>query len=91
MTKITYQCRGCGAWPLEHNLVAGGHVITGDIMTPPELCGPVDMIQYARWSIRPIFAWYDMWIGAFYDKPRRRLYIFPIPCLGVRIEFGARP
>lgn len=43
------------------------------------------------YRIRPVFAWYDLWIGAFYDRPRRRLYIFPIPCLGVRIEFGARP
>ena len=36
--------------------------------------------------IRPLFAWYDMWIGAFYDRPRRRLYVFPIPCFGVRID-----
>jgi hypothetical protein len=46
--------------------------------------------QPSGFPIRPMFAWYDMWIGAFYDKPRRRLYIFPIPCFGVRIEFGGR-
>ena len=46
--------------------------------------------QPSGFGIRPMFAWYDMWIGAFYDKPRRRLYIFPIPCFGVRIEFGGR-
>ena len=86
----TYRCRGCGAWPLEVDLAAGGHVIRGDMMTPPELCGPVDTIEYGRWQIRPIFAWYDFWVGAFYDKPRRRLYIFPVPCFGVRIEFGGR-
>ena len=40
--------------------------------------------------IRPMFAWYDFWVGVFYDKPRRRLYIFPVPCFGVRIELGAR-
>jgi hypothetical protein len=46
--------------------------------------------QPSGFRIRPMFAWYDMWIGAFYDKPRRRLYIFPIPCFGLRIEFGGR-
>lgn len=27
--------------------------------------------------IKPIFAWYDLWVGAFYDRAKRRLYIFP--------------
>lgn len=38
-------------------------------------------------KIRPIFAWYDLWVGAFWDRNRRRLYILPIPCVGVVIEF----
>ena len=46
--------------------------------------------QPSGFRIRPMFAWYDFWIGVFYDKPRRRLYIFPVPCFGVRIEFGGR-
>jgi hypothetical protein len=41
-------------------------------------------------SIRPIFAWYDFWVGVFIDRPKRRIYIFPFPCLGVVIKFGAR-
>lgn len=39
-----------------------------------------------RKRIRPIFAWYDFWVGAFYDRDKRRLYIFPIPCIGVVVD-----
>ena len=35
-----------------------------------------------------IVAWYDMWIGAFWDSKKRRLYILPIPCMGVMLDFG---
>lgn len=42
--------------------------------------------------IRPIFAWYDLWIGVFWDGKKRRLYILPVPCLGIVIKFrGATP
>lgn len=33
-----------------------------------------------------IFAWYDMWIGAFWDAKKRRVYIFPLPTLGFYIQ-----
>lgn len=39
-------------------------------------------------KIRPIFRWYDLWVGFFIDRPARRLYFFPIPCIGLRIEWG---
>jgi hypothetical protein len=41
-------------------------------------------------TVRPIFAWYDLWIGVFIDRAKRRLYIFPLPCLGVVVEWGVR-
>lgn len=34
-----------------------------------------------------IFAWYDLWVGAFWDGKRRRLYLFPVPTLGCWIHF----
>lgn len=38
-------------------------------------------------SLKPIFAWYDLWVGASWDAAKRRLYIFPVPMLGVVIQF----
>ena len=40
-------------------------------------------------SIRPIFAWYDFWVGAFIDRSKRRLYLFPVPMIGVVIQWPA--
>lgn len=37
--------------------------------------------------IRPIFAWYDLWIGVFIDRGKRRVYFFPVPTLGIVIEW----
>lgn len=38
--------------------------------------------------IKPLFAWYDLWIGAFWDRKARKLYVLPVPCLGVVISFA---
>lgn len=34
-----------------------------------------------------IFAWYDLWVGVFIDRPNHRVYIFPIPCVGIRVQW----
>jgi hypothetical protein len=39
-------------------------------------------------KIRPIVAWYDFWVGFFWDRAKRRLYILPIPCIGIVIDFA---
>jgi hypothetical protein len=34
-----------------------------------------------------MLAWYDIWVGVFIDTSKRRVYVFPLPCLGIRIDF----
>lgn len=39
--------------------------------------------------IRPLFAWYDIWIGVFWDRKTRKLYILPLPCIGIVVTFAS--
>lgn len=38
--------------------------------------------------VKSVFAWYDLWVGAFWDAKKRRLYILPVPCCGVVLDFA---
>lgn len=40
--------------------------------------------------ITPIFAWYDLWIGVFIDTRKRAVYVFPVPMLGLKVEWKGR-
>ena len=33
----------------------------------------------------------DIWVGVFIDRPKRRIYIFPVPCFGVVIQLEGKP
>lgn len=37
---------------------------------------------------RLLFAWYDAWIGVYWDRKSRSLYVLPVPFCGVVITFG---
>lgn len=32
------------------------------------------------------FAWYDMWIGAYYDREGRTLYVCPVPMVVIKVS-----
>jgi hypothetical protein len=36
---------------------------------------------------RPIFRWYDLWIGVYIAPGEQRAFIFPIPCCGVEVRW----
>ncbi|HUU54525.1 MAG TPA: hypothetical protein VMY87_06350 [Armatimonadota bacterium] len=38
--------------------------------------------------VRIVLAWFDIWIGAYWNREKRRLYLFPIPCVGLRVDFA---
>jgi hypothetical protein len=41
-----------------------------------------------RWRLEPIFAWYDFWVGVYVDRKNRKIYCFPIPCVGFVFYWG---
>jgi len=34
-----------------------------------------------------LFAWYDFWIGLYYDRKNKHLYILPVPFVGIVVKF----
>jgi hypothetical protein len=43
-----------------------------------------------KFKIVPMFAWYDFWVGLFWDANKFRLYVFPIPMFGLCVHFPAK-
>jgi hypothetical protein len=42
-------------------------------------------MSLAKWKIKVVLAWYDLWIGAYYDRKTSALYILPVPMVGLKI------
>ncbi|KKM70951.1 hypothetical protein LCGC14_1435450 [marine sediment metagenome] len=40
-------------------------------------------------KIRLVIAWYDLWVGAYWDRKARTLYLM-VPMIGVAIELVER-
>ena len=41
-------------------------------------------------KLRLFFAWYDLWVGAFWDRKARKLYVALIPTIVLEVRFGRR-
>lgn len=37
-------------------------------------------------KVKVFFAWYDFWVGGFYDRDTRTLYICPVPMVVIKIS-----
>lgn len=35
--------------------------------------------------VKPVFAWFDLWVGVFVDLKNQRVFVLPFPCIGVVI------
>jgi hypothetical protein len=42
------------------------------------------------WKLRVFFAWYDLWVGFYYDQKRRTLYFCPLPCVVFMLEMRSK-
>jgi len=40
--------------------------------------------------VRFSFAWYDLWVGAYYDRTKRTWYVCPLPMLLIEVRRRAR-
>lgn len=38
-----------------------------------------------QWTIKVAFIWYDIWVGVFIDRPKRTVYIAPLPCIVFKV------
>jgi hypothetical protein len=45
------------------------------------------LAQRRRIAIKLLLAWYDIWVGVFWDRQRRKVYILPLPCIGIVVEY----
>ena len=39
-------------------------------------------------KVRLVLAWYDCWVGLYLDRPGKRLYVLPVPCVGFVVPWG---
>lgn len=38
------------------------------------------------WRARLFFAWYDLWVGFYWDRKGRVLYFCPLPCVVIAVS-----
>ena len=56
-----------------------------------DVCPECDKCECEKWKLVPMFVWYDLWVGFYWDRKNKSLYFFPLPTLGVRLDFPWKP
>jgi hypothetical protein len=79
--SLTRFVRSVRTWLLTKN----GQVVVGIAMVN-RATGEVST-RRARFKIVPMFAWYDCWLGMFWDNKQKLLYVFPVPMLGFKVGY----
>jgi len=41
-------------------------------------------------KVQLVLAWYDIWVGFYWDRKNKVLYVMPIPCIGFKVAFRCR-
>lgn len=49
---------------------------------------PRDQGRAPRLTVRVRWAWYDLWVGAYWDRRSRVLYVCPLPTLVIEFRAG---
>lgn len=49
--------------------------------------GTIQKEREGQMKITVFFAWYDLWIGAYWNRTFKVLYICPLPMIVIRISF----
>jgi hypothetical protein len=57
------------------------------VFTAPHASAKNFIQRVPAMTVKPLFAWYDFWVGVFWDRESRKLYVLPLPCIGVVIQF----
>jgi hypothetical protein len=39
-------------------------------------------------KVSVFLAWYDMWVGAYYDRTKHILYVCLLPMIVIKFDFG---
>ena len=68
--------------------------LTAWYCAPASLFAAAGIIHYIYTptiKVKPVFAWFDLWVGIYIDRPKKRVFVMPLPCIGFVISFGVRP